>query len=566
MNHKFCRVFHLHVQAYNFLRWHSKWLGILIATFFFAGQPAYSWTFWRGSYDVKNPTHMSYYDDAIVACYANAIDCVTMSWSDSKRTYLAVLTNSTTVPPDDCSTNPNQAHCGSQNNNNSCPKTSNPITLSTGRKHLVEPDVDTHLPDGASFTRYYNYLPSPQAPAKSYRDLWKLGSQNTRIDMSVNDVANKITEAHDIAANSSNGKVVSVILRNSYLTAHLDNNAYFFEIDKENNTQIGDPRANFSATQIPPAVDERLTAGTLSITRDSGETYSFNNVSGKLEGVSYASGRQLQYTYTDSGFGYDNVTIVDSYNRTLTLTYLSAHHATLTNAAGQVYHYYFDDDTVTNPRLKVVYPDDTPTTETDNPYREYEHISAYDSNGDPTVLNGALKAIYDNGQLYLSYQYDPGTGLPVHSEKVGGKETNDIVYTLDAANHVEKATLTNSLQKQTTYHFNTIANRQVLTQVEGIATSNCAASNSSYTYDNNGYVASMTDENNHATTYQRDDRGLETSRTEAVGTPEQRTITTEWSDLFRLRSKIIEPNRVTEFTYDSAGNLLNKTVTPPVTP
>ena len=49
---------------------------------------------------------------------------------------------------------------------------------------------------------------------------------------------------------------------------------------------------------------------------------------------------------------------------------------------------------------------------------------------------------------------------------------------------------------------------------------------SSTTYDANGFIASRTDANGNVTTTVNNDRGLQESRTEAVGTPEERTITT----------------------------------------
>ncbi|AOX99914.1 hypothetical protein BJP62_05240 [Jeongeupia sp. USM3] len=56
-------------------------------------------------------------------------------------------------------------------------------------------------------------------------------------------------------------------------------------------------------------------------------------------------------------------------------------------------------------------------------------------------------------------------------------------------------------------------------------------------------------------------RNLETSRTEAVGTPQARTISTEWHASFRLPTKVTEPGRVTIYEYDASGNLLKKSVT-----
>jgi len=77
----------------------------------------------------------------------------------------------------------------------------------------------------------------------------------------------------------------------------------------------------------------------------------------------------------------------------------------------------------------------------------------------------------------------------------------------------------------------------------------------------NGNVASRTDWNGNLTTYQYDlARNLETSRTEAAGTPQARTITTAWHPTFRLPATITEPGRETTMSYDPAGNLLSRSV------
>ena len=59
----------------------------------------------------------------------------------------------------------------------------------------------------------------------------------------------------------------------------------------------------------------------------------------------------------------------------------------------------------------------------------------------------------------------------------------------------------------------------------------------------------------------RDGRGLESSRTEASGTPEARTTTTAWHPDFRVPTQIVAPGRTTDFTYDASGRVLGRTET-----
>ncbi len=123
------------------------------------------------------------------------------------------------------------------------------------------------------------------------------------------------------------------------------------------------------------------------------------------------------------------------------------------------------------------------------------------------------------------------------------------------------STVTNPLGKQTTYHFTTIHGVRKVTQVEGHPTASCEGANRSYSYDANGNIASKTDWNGVTTNYTYDmSRNLELTRTEAVGTPQERTITTEWHPDFRLPTKITEPKRITEYTYDAQGQQLSSKV------
>ena len=77
--------------------------------------------------------------------------------------------------------------------------------------------------------------------------------------------------------------------------------------------------------------------------------------------------------------------------------------------------------------------------------------------------------------------------------------------------------------------------------------------------DADGNITSRTDWNGNVTTYVYDTlNNLETSRTEAYGTPQARTITTSWDTSWRQPDLITEPNRTTGFTYDSLGNVLSE--------
>ncbi|WP_164887363.1 DUF6531 domain-containing protein [Hahella sp. KA22] len=203
----------------------------------------------------------------------------------------------------------------------------------------------------------------------------------------------------------------------------------------------------------------------------------------------------------------------------------------------------------------------------------------YDSNGNlKTVTNpenatvtyhyedsrfvSALTGITDEkGLRYATWRYDEkGRAISSEHHNEADKVSIDFAHTDDAAD--PRVTYKNSLGKETTYHFQWVNGSRKVKQVEGHASENCVASNNAYTYDNKGFVDTVTDWEGNITDYDHNERGLEVKRIEAKGTPEERVILTEWHPTLRLPIKITEPDRITEFTYDDDGKLKSKSIQP----
>ncbi len=166
--------------------------------------------------------------------------------------------------------------------------------------------------------------------------------------------------------------------------------------------------------------------------------------------------------------------------------------------------------------------------------------------------------IDENGNRISSVRYDV-FGRAISSERGplnSGIERTQIQYNNDGTR-----TLTNALGKKNIYHFTQFNGEYKMTQVEGLASENCASANKNYTYDTNGFMASKTDWKGNTTTYINNDRGQVLARTEASGTPQARTITTEWHAEYNLPTKITEPSRITTMTYDTNGRLLSRNIT-----
>ncbi len=266
-----------------------------------------------------------------------------------------------------------------------------------------------------------------------------------------------------------------------------------------------------------------------------------------------ASGRLVAVTNRE-GFGqtliYDDIsgllqTVTDPFGRTLSLSHdANGRLESLTDPGGNVYEYNHDGN---GNLVAVIYPDDTPADRSDNPRRIYHY--------EDSRFSYHLTGITDeNGGRFSTYAYD-GQGRAVLSTRAAGANEITIRYNTDGT-----STVTDALDNQTVYTVESIFGVRKTTQFDQPCAL-CQNKNAANSYDENGFPASTTDFNGNLTTFDFDRRGLELSRTEADGTPEARTLTTEWHPTLRRPLKITQPGRDTSFSYDPVGRLLTRTVT-----
>lgn len=167
-----------------------------------------------------------------------------------------------------------------------------------------------------------------------------------------------------------------------------------------------------------------------------------------------------------------------------------------------------------------------------------------------------LTGILDNNnRRFATWTYD-NQGRALSSEHANGAEKVSLAYNDDGS-----TTVTNEYGKQATYRFQVIQGIKRIVAIEGEPSPNCPSSNSTFTYDERGLLTSKRDNNGNLTTYQYNARGLETSRTEAVGTAQARTITTDWHPSLFLPVQVSEPGRITRYQYDAEGRKTGETVT-----
>lgn len=155
-----------------------------------------------------------------------------------------------------------------------------------------------------------------------------------------------------------------------------------------------------------------------------------------------------------------------------------------------------------------------------------------------------------NKQQTLHFEYDD-LGRAIFSG-LNGRPSDTVTY-VDADTRV----VTNALGKQATYTFADFDGVKRLQRVTGEPTQNCVSSEVTYEYDADGNVSRKT-QNGQVTEYLYDSQNREISRTEAAGTPEARTVTTEYHSTLNLPVRITESGRVEAITYDADGRVVSR--------
>lgn len=282
---------------------------------------------------------------------------------------------------------------------------------------------------------------------------------------------------------------------------------------------------------------------------------SANRYESKLMWRENPVGQRHRYTYNSNG---DIKTASDNFGNQLQYTYYfgSSRIETVTVMPGErVFRYAYD--AVGN--LQYVYYPDGNTDPGDNPFKTYHYENAQY----PHHLTGISD---ENGQRYATYGYN-NDGLARLSEHAGGAERIEVL------SYGDTTRVLNANGRETQYIFNTTTSQlyperttRRLTQVNGEATLSCLASNTSVSYDSNGFKDKSIDGRGYVTDFTYNTSGQQTSRTEAlqnVGgtlTPTEatRTIETDWYPS-GLVKEIREPGKTTQYTYYSNNQIHTKT-------
>ncbi len=239
--------------------------------------------------------------------------------------------------------------------------------------------------------------------------------------------------------------------------------------------------------------------------------------------VSDAFGHSLQFSYT-----------INTNNNVLQLS-------SITDPAGHTISYTHD---TTHDRLTVV-------TQADGTTRTYGYSSNYSTACDLTSITD------ENSVQYVTWTYN-SSNQPATSANAGGVNSYSFSYSTSGSGG--SVQVTDPLGEQRTNDVSLIWGAYRVTS-SNHPCPNCGE-DAARVYDASGNITSRTDYNGNVTKYVYNAQtNLETSRTEAYGTSQARTITTAWDTNWRQPDSITEPNRTTSFTYNSMGAVLTKTVT-----
>jgi RHS repeat-associated protein len=383
-----------------------------------------------------------------------------------------------------------------------------PISVGTGNLFEQVADYKTTGPNQLGFTRYYNSLGSTTTFAASLGTNWRSNYDRYLRIVSATSVTAERADGQQLTFTSSGGAWAS---------------------DSDVDLKLVNPGSTWTLTDTTDTV-ETYTAGA------SGEalltTIAARN--GYTQTLQYNANNQL-------------VSVTDSYNRSLTLAYQNGLLQTVTTPDGLILTYGYSSSGAKAgvlDRLASVAYSTTPQT---------SQSYLYENSALPFALTGITD---EDGNRYATWTYD-SSGRGLTNQHAGGADLTTVVYNDTDGSRM----VTNALGQQLLYKFTTLQGVPKVTEIDRQATSTTSAATQAFTYDSNGYTASVTDWNGNQAAYVNDLHGQPTTINEAVGTPQARTTTITYLSNYHLPSQIVTPGLTTNFTYDSSGNLLTRRLT-----
>lgn len=397
-----------------------------------------------------------------------------------------------------------------------------PVDPSTGNEYFSETDIPSVFPGiSPSFTRYYNSLDAIGGA--------NLGPENALFG-GLGIGGWRHTYSRSLSFNPSSLPIEG---RTKVRAIREDGHTFVFTFSSANNLGLyGTPESGAIATLYVKS------DGTGYIYAEGNGNKEVYDTTGRLLSISDRNGNTQTITYAPAApvnLADVPTSVVDNFGRTLSFSYQNYFLHSVTDGAGNVTTYDYDS----NYRLSLV-------TFPDGSTRQYRYI-------DTDWPTGLTSVVDENGVTTFNVDYDV-KGRAVLASIPGYPVQNHFVY------GEGQTVVTDVLGISRSFHYSKPENHKLNTGVSSLPCKNCSYSKE-IAYSPQGFPSYRTDYNLHKTTYlYQGPVGLVTSRTEADGTSEARTITTAWHATFRLPTQISEPGRTTSFTYDINGNQLTKTV------
>ena len=350
---------------------------------------------------------------------------------------------------------------------------SEPVTVATGNMFYSHTDYATAGPNRLSFTRYFNSREDGSGP---------LGvGWHTNFDRFI-----WLYSASSVAVQRGNGQLLSFTLTGG--------------------NWVSDSDVDYTLVKSGAT-------WTLTTPNDSVETYIAvaNGYAANVQALLQSIRKRNGYTQSLHYDGNNYLTsVVDSYGRSLTLTYNTDYNlATVDTPDGTTLNYGYTAVNGIQNITSVTYPTSPATSLT------YVYENA-------TLFNTLTGVLDESGSLLYSWTYD-ADARALTSQIGNGPTANLTTIAYDDTSGTR--TVTNALGVTDTYTFSSQQNMRKLIGINRAATATTAAASRVFTYDTNGYLASSTDWNGTLTNYVNSPQGFPTSITEAVGTPQARSTT-----------------------------------------
>lgn len=444
-----------------------------------------------------------------------------------------------------------------------CDSAGNPITLSNGNKFEEAVDYTENRPFPLTYTRYYN----SQVRAWTAWPLLTFASSSTDKLIRRNGEVSVFREGEFTGTLYGGNVIYSSDFDPPLIFSFADGKKEWFNRQTDGSWLVADPA---SATTLS---EEKNASGELigyRIETVNNTRYQFNAAL-QLTQVSKQSGYSHSYSFPNA----NTLRVTHSLGHALNFS-LNNHGQveSLTTPDGLVIRYHYNPDRQRLDQVEYVISGNESQFIT----YHYQDLSIFNQ----TYKNFLVGMTDEQGVRYATWGYDSKLRAN-HSEHANGREltTVDTQHLYDEID--PRVIVANSHGKQTIFHYQTINDRQLITYVEGVESSSCAATNQYKTYYADGSLQTQTDWKRKVTYFERDAQNRVILQREGYawkdGTPRQgvqsnvlslleapaapdRLIETRtcWHSQWSEPERVIEANSVTLYSYTSEGRLQSTTV------